>query len=161
MNAGAKIAGGDLLLFLHADSMIPRPYAQWIKEILRAMQDPDVVGGAFRLEISSPSFFLKYVSKAANLRSALLGLPYGDQGIFVRSDIFKALGGYPDWPLMEDVHFVRQLKKRGKTVLLKTALATSARRWDRGPIARSLRNSLLLALYFMGVCPARLARWYD
>jgi len=173
MNAGAQIATGDLLLFLHSDTMLPPlaeagpPPVAWFEEISEKLRDPGVVGGAFRLKIDSPSFFLKIVEGMANLRSTRFGLPYGDQGIFVRSDIFRKMGGYRDWPLMEDVAFIQSLKQFGKIVLLKAEMTTSARRWERGTatsargIVISLRNIILLFLYFIGVSPTRLARWYN
>ncbi len=160
MNAGAAAATGDLLLFLHADSILPIPSSLWINEITTALTDPHVVGGTFRLAIRPSSLFLKWISMIANLRSLFLGLPYGDQGIFVRSNVFKQMGGYRDIPLMEDVEFIQRLKQEGKIVLLKQVIATSARRWERGGAMVSLRNILLLILYFLGVCPTRLARWY-
>ena len=161
MNAGAKIATGDLLLFLHADSILPESHISWFDEIAKALDDPRVVGGAFRLKIDSPSLILKSISMTANLRSALLGLPYGDQGIFVRTDIFRKMEGFKDWPLMEDVELIQRLKRLGKIVLLKETIQTSVRRWKRGGVVVSFRNVILLLLYFMGVCPRRLARWYN
>jgi rSAM/selenodomain-associated transferase 2 len=160
MNAGAAAATGDLFLFLHADSTLPLPSSSWTHEINTALTDPHVVGGAFRLAIHPSSFFLKWISMMANLRSLFLGLPYGDQGIFVRKDIFRQMGGYRDMPLMEDVEFIQRLKHYGKIVLLKNTISTSARRWERGGAMVSFRNGLLLILYFLGVCPTRLARWY-
>ncbi len=177
MNAGAEAATGDLLFFLHADSTPP---PAGFEAIAKALQDPHVVGGAFRLAIDSPSLFLKGVSHLANLRSTLLGLPYGDQGIFVRSTVFKKMGGYKHLPLMEDVEFIQRLKQEGKIRLLNQVIKTSPRRWapHGGGANRplplvagwkghqrkyivSLRNLVLLVLYFLGVCPAQLARWYN
>jgi hypothetical protein len=161
MNAGAKIATGDLLFFLHADSVLPSSPIPWFDEMAKALDDPRVVGGAFRLKIDSPSLTLKFISTMANLRSAIWGLPYGDQGIFVRTDIFRKMEGFKDWPLMEDVELIQRLKRLGKIVLLKETIQTSARRWKRGGAVVSVRNGILLLLYFVGVCPARLARWYN
>ncbi len=174
MNAGAEAAIGDPFLFLHADSIFP---SSGFKEIAKVLQDTNVVGGAFRLKIDSPSLFLKGVSMMANLRSSLLGLHYGDQGIFVRKEVFRRMGGYQEWPLMEDVDFIQRLKREGQVVLLKKTITTSARRWEgrhgllrperqlRGQWKRkyltSVRNVILLLLYFMGVRPEKLARWYN
>ena len=160
MNEGARAATGEILLFLHADSTLPLPPPDWVHEIQNAFLRKEIVGGAFRLSIDSPSLFLKWVSKMANVRSLLLGLPYGDQGIFVRREIFEQLGGFPNEPLMEDVMFIQRLKNRGKIVLLDCVIKTSARRWEKHPVWTSLRNLLLLGLYFMGVSPSRLAKWY-
>jgi rSAM/selenodomain-associated transferase 2 len=159
MNEGARAATGDILLFLHADSLFPD---DGFSAILKAMQNPDLVGGAFRLTINSHSLFLKLIAMMANMRSFLFGLPYGDQGFFVRRAVFNNMGGYPNLPLMEDVAFIKQLKREGRTTLLDQAITTSARRWiKQGIVYTSARNIILLLLYFMGVSPKQLAKWYD
>lgn len=159
MNEGARAASGDLLLFLHADSLFP---PDGFSAILKAMQNPDLVGGAFRLRINSHSLLLKFIAMMANGRSFLFGLPYGDQGIFVRRAVFNNMGGYPNLPLMEDVAFIQRLKREGRTTLLDQAITTSARRWiKQGIVYTSGRNIILLLLYFMGVSPKQLAKWYD
>lgn len=159
MNAGAKRATGEILLFLHADTELP-PDA--LGQVLTAMTNRTVSGGAFRLHIDSKHPFLLWVTWIANLRSIYWALPYGDQAIFVRRSIFETLGGYPDLPLMEDVAFIRGLKKAGHIVILKKTVTTSARRWQRqGYFFTSFRNMLILLFYFLGVSPKRLAKWYD
>ncbi len=159
MNAGAEAAMGDIILFLHADTTLPHGGIHVIRE---CMKNPGVVGGAFRLKIDSPHFFLKGVEKIANLRAFYGGLPYGDQAYFVRREVFQKMGGYRVMPLMEDVEFIRRLKKEGKIVLLEKAVRTSARRWEKqGYFYTSFRNMVLLGLYFFGVSPSRLAKWYD
>ncbi|MFQ5781223.1 MAG: glycosyl transferase family 2, partial [Nitrospiria bacterium] len=111
--------------------------------------------------IDSPVFFLKVVSMMANLRSRFLNLPYGDQGYFVRRDLFLKLGGYRAMPLMEDIDFIRRLKKVGRVVLLKESVTTSPRRWlQEGYFYTSFRNFVLFILYYLGVSPLRLAKWY-
>lgn len=158
MNAGARFASGDVLLFLHADTCLP-PRA--FSAVVEALEDPAVVGGAFRLAIDSPRLALRIVSWAANIRTRLTRVPYGDQGIFVRRRIFEGLGGFPDLPIMEDLEFGRRLREMGKVVLLPEAARTSSRRWDRGGVARTtIRNQLLKMMYFMGISPGRIARWY-
>lgn len=158
MNAGAKRATGESLLFLHADSLLPEGAMDAVAEAIRS---PSVVGGAFRFRIDSNLFFLRIVERLANLRSRLFKLPYGDQGIFVRREVFERLGGYADLPLMEDVDLIRRLRKEGGVVLLEQEIATSPRRWLReGVYYTSLRNLILLGLYFAGISPRRLARWY-
>ncbi len=158
MNEGAKRAGGEILLFLHADSLL-HPGA--LSAISDAFEDPSCVGGAFRLKIDSPRFFLKSIAAFVNVRSRWLNLPYGDQGYFVRREVFEKLGGFKNLPLMEDVDFIRRLKKAGRIVLLIEPMTTSARRWIKtGYFYTSLRNLALLILYFLGVTPEKLARWY-
>lgn len=159
MNAGAKRARSELFLFLHADTHLPTDGIDLVRE---TMNSRDVVGGAFRLHIDSKHPFLKWVSWMANLRSVYWALPYGDQAYFVRRSVFESLGGYPALPLMEDVAFIGKLKKAGRIVLLKKAVSTSARRWQRrGHFFTSFQNMFLLCLYFLGVSPGRLAKWYD
>lgn len=158
MNAGAKQAAGEALLFLHVDSTLP---PGGIEAIRRALARPEVAGGAFRLKIDSPHPFLKLVGALANLRARLLKLPYGDQGIFVRRALFERLGGFATEPLMEDVDLVRRIRQTGKVVLLKEAITTSPRRWTReGIYYGSLRNLVLIGLFLLGVSPRTLARWY-
>lgn len=158
MNEGAKRATGAILLFLHADSLL-HPGA--LPAILNALENPSIVGGAFRLEIDSSSRFLEMIAAVVNARSRCFNLPYGDQGYFVRRDVFKKLGGFKNLPLMEDVDFIRRLKKEGRIVLLHEAITTSDRRWvDEGVLYTTLRNLTLLSLYFLGVAPERLAQWY-
>lgn len=159
MNAGAAVATGEILLFLHADTELPEGALGLIR---RAMDNETVVGGAFRLHIDSPHFFLGWVTRAANYRAAYLRLPYGDQGYFVRSAVFGRMGGYQAVPLMEDVDLIRRLRKEGRIVLLDKAVRTSARRWERqGYFYTSFRNIILLGLYLFGVSPRRLAKWYS
>lgn len=158
MNAGAKQATGEIFLFFHADSLLPEGAIDAISEVIGS---PGVVGGAFRFRIDSDIFFLKTIEKLANLRSRVFKLPYGDQGLFVRREVFERLGGYADLPLMEDVDFIWRLKKEGKVVLVKEEITTSPRRWfQEGIYYTSLRNFFLLTLYLGGVSPRRLARWY-
>jgi rSAM/selenodomain-associated transferase 2 len=157
MNAGAREARGDILLFLHADARLPR---QAHEAVSRALDDPAVVGGAFRLAIDSSRRALRMVAMFANGRTRLTGIPYGDQGLFVRRSVFERLGGYPEWPLLEDLEFGRRLKAAGKIVILSKPVMVSSRRWDKEGIGyTTLRNQIFVLLYFMGVSPVRLARW--
>jgi len=158
MNAGAARAEGDTLLFLHADSRLPKGAIDQIEAVLR---DPGVPGGAFQLSIDSPKRSLRWIARAANLRTRLTRVPYGDQGIFVRRTVFERLGGFPDLPIMEDLEFSRRMKRTGKIAILSSAVTTSARRWEReGILTVTLRNRLFAALYFLGVSPLFLARRY-
>ncbi|MBI4746189.1 MAG: TIGR04283 family arsenosugar biosynthesis glycosyltransferase [Deltaproteobacteria bacterium] len=159
MNFGAKAAASDILLFLHADTTLPD---QWRDRILSSMADDGVVGGAFSLSIDSDRLSHRIIAATANLRSRLTKLPYGDQGIFVKRSVFEKIGGFKDIQIMEDVDLMRRLKKSGKVVILDDKVKTSARRWEKEGVAyTTIRNWLLLTLYFMGVTPERLYKLYN
>lgn len=158
MNAGAKISEGDYLLFLHADSVLS---ASGIEGIFNIMADNEIAGGAFRLMVDSDRFSLKIVSYFANIRSEVFNIAYGDQGIFLKRDIFFNIGGYPDIPIMEDVAFVRRLKKAGKFVILPYYIIASPRRWEKeGVFYTTMRNWFFILSYMSGVSPYRLKDWY-
>ncbi|MBM2838076.1 MAG: glycosyl transferase family 2 [Deltaproteobacteria bacterium] len=158
MNFGAKAATCDILLFLHADTILPD---QWRDRILSSMADEGVVGGAFSLSIDSDRLSHRIIAATANLRSRLTKLPYGDQGIFVKRSVFEKIGGFKDIPIMEDVDLMRRLKKSGKVIILDDKVKTLARRWEKeGVVYSTLRNWLLLTLFYMGVTPERLYKLY-
>lgn len=158
MNAGARASSGDILLFLHADTLIAPESLGTVRE---ALSRPGVAGGAYRLKIASPKLSLKIISAGANLRSRFLGMPYGDQAIFVKREAFENVGGYEDIPIMEDVRFVEALRRIGKVVLMEDYAHTSPRRWEKEGVAiATLRNIALIALCKLGVNPKRLAGWY-
>jgi len=158
MNAGARVAQGGWLLFLHADSRLPDG---WLDLFHRADPDPAVAGGWFRLRIGANRWQARVIERLAALRVALFSLAYGDQGLFVRREVFTRMGGYRDIPLMEDVDFVRRLAREGALVRSPLAITTSARRWEQdGWFRRSARNLTLLTLYLLGASPAWLAAHY-
>ena len=159
MNAGASLASGGVLFFLHADTFLPKNALQ---AIFSVMQDREFVGGAFDLGIDSPRRIFRLIETAASLRSRITRMPYGDQGIFIRKDYFQAIGGFREIPLMEDVDLMRRIKKAGDTIcILPLRVRTSPRRWEREGIIRcTLRNWLLIALYYLGFSPEKLARYY-
>lgn len=157
LNAGARAARGETLLFLHADTLLP-PGA--FAAIAGALRDPRVVGGAFALDFRERFRGARLLAFGANLRARLFRLPLGDQALFVRREAFEALGGFPDLPLLEDAEFVRRLRGRGRVRLLRERVRTSARRWRRGGALVTLRNWTLLALHAAGVSPATLKQWY-
>ena len=131
MNAGAATAGGEILFFLHADSFPP---ADALARIEDALGDPRAVGGAFEHCFAEPHPSLRAVTWINRLRYRLTRNWYGDQGIFVRAAVYRALGGYPDLRVLEDLAFSRRLKRRGRSVLVREPLRTSGRRFlARGP----------------------------
>ena len=157
MNAAAELARGEWLLFIHADSRLP---SDWL-DSLQASVEADVVGGWFQFALDDAAWQARLIERAVAWRVRLFRLPYGDQGLFVRQRTFAELGGYRDIPLMEDVEFVCRLVDQGRVVELPRTITTSARRWRRdGWFRRSARNMALLSLYFCGVPPRVLARWY-
>ncbi len=158
LNAGAAVAQGAWLWFVHADSQLP---AGWREAFIR-LDASAAVGGSFAFRLDSTSWQARWLEQAVALRVRLFNLPYGDQGIFVRRSVFSALQGFQPMPLMEDVEFVRRLKRQGRLERLSLGLVTSARRWEhRGWLRQSAANLVTLALYGVGVSPERLARRYD
>ena len=157
MNCGAQHAQGDILLFLHADTLLPATGLEAVRGVLR----DGTVGGAFRLAILPPTLPLRLVAWGTNLRARFGQLPYGDQGLFMPRHMFEALGGYAEIPFMEDVRMVQALRQRGRLTILPQAVHTSGRRWQRdGVLYTTIRNTALITLYFWGVSPEKLQRWY-
>jgi rSAM/selenodomain-associated transferase 2 len=154
MNAGARHAAGDVLLFLHADTALPQEADRIITENLQKH-----VWGRFDVEIQGRHPLLRLVGCAMSLRSRLTGIATGDQAIFVRRQAFD---GFPEIALMEDVAFSREMKRRGAPACLRSRVRTSGRRWEsRGVLRTILLMWRLRLLYFLGVRPERLARLYD
>lgn len=158
LNRGAAEAGGDILLFLHADCRLP---PDWAPQVRRVLAVPGTAGGAFRLRLRGGGIRLRLVEAGIALRSRLLSLPYGDQAVFLRRETFRRLGGYPDLPILEDVELVRRLRREGRVAILDLAVSASARRWRSLGVGRvTLLNQAILAAYLAGLAPARLAGWY-
>ncbi len=158
MNRGAAVATGDIFIFLHADSMLPDDAFTAIE---RACAAPGVVGGAFRLCFNCSQLAYRLVSFTVNLRSRWRGIFTGDQAYFVRTESFKAIGGFPDIALMEDIEIITRLRKIGRLVLLPHYVTTSARRHRKVGLARSvLLMWYLRTLYRFGLSPEQLQRKY-
>jgi uncharacterized protein len=159
LNAGAKIATGEIVLFLHADTFLSPGYDTLIRQ---ALEKTGIVAGAFELQIDSVHPGLRIVETAVNWRSRWLQLPYGDQAIFMSANLFKQLGGFPEMPIMEDFAMIRQLQRQGKINIVKLPVLTSGRRWHKkGILKTTLINQLVIAGYVLGVPPVRLADWYS
>jgi len=158
MNAGARAARGDVLLFLHADTLLPEGA---LAAVEAAASDPGVVAGRFDVRFDNPRPVFRMIAWFMNQRSRWSGISTGDQAIFVCLEPFRALAGYPDMPLMEDVELCRRLKRRGQMAPLRLSVTTSARKWEReGAVRTILLMWALRLLYLAGVPPARLHRWY-
>ncbi len=158
MNTGAGVAEGMFLIFLHADTRLPEGFDHHVRRILT---QPGVAAGAFQLQIDVPSARLRLIENAANWRSRYLQMPYGDQAIFLRAELFREMGGFPDLPIMEDFELMRRLKGRGRIVIAPATALTSARRWEKlGALRTTLINQLMILGFYLGFEPSRLARWY-
>jgi hypothetical protein len=157
-NAGAQAANGRHLLFLHADTLPPEGYD---KTIRKTLLDLTTVAGAFRLRIKSSSPALRLIEMGANLRSHLLQCPYGDQGLFLEKRVFREAGGFRPLPILEDFDLVRRLRQRGRIATVDTSVTTDARRWKHlGALRTTCINQCMIAGFYMGLSPARLAQFY-
>jgi len=158
MNAGAKIAKGEILLFLHADTFLPKNALDEISDIVQN----DIVAGAFDLAFDNEKFSLKVISTIASYRSRITRTPYGDQAIFIKKVIFNKVAQYETISLMEDVNLMQKLKKHNyKIHILNSKVVTSSRKWEQsGIVYTTLRNWILIVLYYFGVDPERLSKFY-
>ena len=160
MNHGAKIAQNEILLFLHADTLLTNNAIELIENTLN---DEKIKAGAFDLSFNNKALAFKIISKVASLRSRFTRLPYGDQAIFIKKNTFDEIGGYEDIDLMEDVNLMQKLKRsKYKIKILKEKVITSARKWeDKGILYTTLRNWLLISLYFLKIDANRLSKYYS
>jgi rSAM/selenodomain-associated transferase 2 len=160
MNAGAEEAGGDILLFLHADCVLPPEGFNTIRETL---QDSGVSAGGFRLSIEHPGLAFRIIERGANLRSGLTRLIYGDQGLFMKKETFFKLGGFKEIPLMEDVEISQRLKRAGKIAFVDPPIRTLPRRWlTEGPVYTTLRDwAIAMAYTVFKVRPEKLIKHYE
>ena len=184
MNTGASLAKGEILLFLHADTVIANEVSSFChpelvqdshrdsgsKEMLKRVQHDKTeifdkyIGGFFRLKFDDNSISTRLVEMFANVRARLLFLPYGDQAIFIKRDIFKKLGGFREYPFLEDIDLAMRIKKFGKLKYIPVKVIVSSRRLKKGyplsPIFVSLRNVVIVLFFICGVSPYRLVRLY-
>jgi rSAM/selenodomain-associated transferase 2 len=158
MNEGARESKGEILLFLHADTELPEGGLEMISS---ALEDPAVAGGRFRLRLDEEGWQFQLISKASTWRSSLLGITYGDQGIFCRRSVFRKVNGFPNLQIFEDSEFCHMLEREGRFVLLTGSVCSSARRWRRSGIwATIVWMWLLRALFKLSVSDRRLRKWY-
>ncbi len=148
MNKGTGYASGEILLFLHADCILP---GEALLNARHVIGNSSFVGGAFKIRLLSGKFRYRIIEVGINIRSKIFKLPYGDQGLFVKRSVFKELGGFREMPNCEDLDFICRLKKQGDITILDERISSSIRRWENHGILRtSIRNQFLLTSYVLG-----------
>jgi rSAM/selenodomain-associated transferase 2 len=159
LNAGARVAQGNVFWFLHVDCEVPHGC---LDHIQRVLQDADVAGGFFRIRLPSSALVYRLTDSFAHYAGLLLRLRYGDHGFFCRRDVFGQVGGFPEIALMEDVEFYRNLRRRGRVVVLDERLVSNTRRYEQvGPLRLSIAYGLISLLYAFGLPTSFLARIYQ
>ncbi len=157
MNEGAKVARGEILLFLHADTALPPRGLQKVRE---ALSDPTVIGGCFRLCFDHPGVIFRILALGSRINHTYF--TYGDQGLFLRSLTFKKIGGFRNIPVMEDLEIQKRLRSLGRFVKIPDPVLTSARRYlQNGPLRQHLLTTTLVTLFHLGVSPQTLTRYYS
>ena len=159
MNEGAAKACGDLLLFLHADTLLP---PKVFPKIIAALSDSSFIGGAFDLKIQNQRWIFRVIGLAASWKHRLTRVPYGDQAIFMLHRYFENIGGYAGIPLMEDVEMMKRVKRQGgRIIILPDAVTTSSRKWETdGVFYTIIRNWIIQVLYLFGMSAQRLIKYY-
>jgi rSAM/selenodomain-associated transferase 2 len=158
MNLGAQTAQNDILLFLHGDTLLPLHY---YRLIVATINQPHTIAGAFDLTINAPDVSLRLVEWGVRLRSRLLQLPYGDQGIFLKRETFARIGGYPNLAIMEDYQFINNLKRLGQIAIVPIPVKTHPRRWQKlGILRTTVINQIMILGYHLGIPPEKLRAWY-
>jgi rSAM/selenodomain-associated transferase 2 len=160
MNAGAAAAPeANILWFVHADSILPGGAVPLIRDV---MKDPRTTGGCFRLKIAGKHPALRVCDRLGNRGVGPFKVSCGDHTLFVRREAFERIGGFPDWPLMEDAEAWRRLTRLGRMVQVRPFVGTSARRWEKhGPWRTTWLYSAIMARYVLGDSPDRLMRLYE
>lgn len=159
MNAGAARASGEILLFLHADTLLPE---KSFARITGSLADSRFVGGAFDLGIQNNRRIFRMIGRCASLKHRLTRVPYGDQAIFMLRSTFEEMKGYPEIPLMEDIELMKRIKRKGwRIIILPQAVKTSSRKWEKDGVAYTIvRNWMLQTLYLLGIPARRLVKYY-
>ncbi len=158
-NIGAQRAKGSILLFLHADTVLPQGFADQVRTVLAT---PGTSAGAFRFRLDASGWKMRLVERVVAIRCLAFGLPYGDQAIFMARAVFDQAGRFADMPVMEDFDLIRRLRKLGNITLADGAAITSARRWSRQGIWHvTLRHQVCILGYYLGISPQRLENWRD
>jgi rSAM/selenodomain-associated transferase 2 len=158
MNMGARASNGSVLSFVHADTIVPPTFAA---DIADALSDSDVVGGRFDVQLDATALPYRIIGAMISLRSRISRTGTGDQAIFVRRNVFDGIGGFADIELCEDLEFTRRMKRVGPVACLYSRVTTSARRWTRDGIVRTvLLMWLIRVMYLLGVPPGRIKRMY-
>jgi uncharacterized protein len=176
MNVGAKAATGEILLFLHADTVLPLGFEQMVRSTLQPSLEGQgdegtgrrgdkgeivPIAGAFTLNIDDPMPSLRWIERLVAWRSKWRQMPYGDQAIFLTAETFRSIGGFVEMPIMEDFELIKRLQRLGRIEILATPVITSARRWlQRGVWQTTLINQGIIIGYAIGISPTRLATWY-
>lgn len=157
MNTGAVTANSDVILFLHVDTVLPENGLEQIKEKIKSGE----LWGRFDVQLNDEQLIFRIIENMMNWRSTLTNIVTGDQGIFVRKDLFNLVGGYPEIPLMEDISFSACLREISPAKRIKSPVITSARRWqDKGIVRTIFLMWLLRFSYWLGISPEKLANWY-
>ena len=157
-NRGTTVARGSVLLFLHADTRLPGGF---VSHIFEALMEPCTLAGAFRFKSDLRHPGMKLIEFLINFRARFLGLPYGDQCLFIRRKVFESLGGFPEVPIAEDLFLVRRISKLGRIRIAPTHVLTSARRWRTlGLFRTTLINQIIVVGIYLGVSPHTLASFY-
>jgi rSAM/selenodomain-associated transferase 2 len=159
MNLGARHARGDILLFLHADSILPK---EGFSRIRSALGNEGTSAGAFDIKVEHTSLWFRVIETFSNLRSRLTSVPYGDQGLFMRKETFELIGGFRDVPLMEDIEIARRLKRLGRLMFVRPPVLVSPRRWlHEGLLYATLRDwAIVISYSVLKIPPERLMRYY-
>jgi rSAM/selenodomain-associated transferase 2/rSAM/selenodomain-associated transferase 1 len=156
MNGGAEHALGEILLFLHADTLLPQ---RWNHSVRRMLSGPGTAAGAFQFKLDRVLPFSRVIEKLVNLRSRVLQMPYGDQAIFLKAALFREVGGFADLPVMEDYALMQRLRKQGRIRIVPSPATTSARRWRRlGVFRTTVINQIIILAYWFSASPGTLTR---